>query len=124
MSRVVNHEAIKAALVLAAVDPSVGGVAIHGRRGTCKTVLVRATHALLPPHEVVPSSVANADPNRPSEWETGLLDRVAADANARLVAAGVDTPREHPPWPSSKPPPRSTPIGTARRVARPSSPSP
>ena len=92
MSRVVNHEAIKAALVLAAVDPSVGGVAIHGRRGTCKTVLVRATHALLPPHEVVPSSVANADPNRPSEWETGLLDRVAADANARLVAAGVGTP--------------------------------
>ena len=93
MSRVVNHEAVKAALVLAAVDPSVGGVAIHGRRGTCKTVLVRATHALLPAHDVVPSSVTNANPDTPWEWETGLLDRVAEDARARLVAAGVDVPR-------------------------------
>ena len=93
MSRVVNHEAVKAALVLAAVDPSVGGVAIHGRRGTCKTVLVRATHALLPAHDVVPSSVTNANPDTPWEWETGLLDRVAEDAHARLVAAGVDVPR-------------------------------
>jgi hypothetical protein len=58
LSRVVNHEAIKAALVLAAVDPSVGGVVVYGRRGTCKTVLARATHALLPPQDCVPGMYA------------------------------------------------------------------
>ena len=31
---------------------------MRGRRGTCKTVLARATHALMPPHDVVPHSWA------------------------------------------------------------------
>ena len=94
MSRVVNHDLVKAALVLSAVDPSAGGACVYGRRGTCKTVLARATHALLPDHDVVPGSYANADPDAgPREWETGLLERLADEAK-RLLAKGSSTSLE------------------------------
>ena len=85
-----------AVLVLSAVDPSAGGACVYGRRGTCKTVLARATHALLPDHDVVPGSYANADPDAgPGEWETGLLERLADEAN-RLLAKGSSTSLDPP----------------------------
>lgn len=52
-SAIVGQDEMKQAMVLTAIDPSIGGVLVFGDRGTGKSTAVRALAALLPPIEAI-----------------------------------------------------------------------
>lgn len=57
---------MKLALLIAAVDSSIGGVLVFGDRGTGKSTAVRALAALLPPMKVVVGCPYGCDPAAPA----------------------------------------------------------
>ena len=62
---IVGQEDMKQALMIAAVDPGVGGVLVLGERGTGKSTTIRALAAMLPTIDVVDQCVYQCDPTVP-----------------------------------------------------------
>jgi magnesium chelatase subunit D len=82
LTGIVGNDYVKLALLLAAVNPRIGGVGISGRRGTAKSIMARAIHALLPPIEVIEGSYWNEEPQPLSDTE-----QKAADIDAAMTGA-------------------------------------
>ena len=74
-SAIVGQEDMKVAFLIAAVDPSIGGVLAFGDRGTGKSTAVRALAALLPEMRAVAGCPYHCDPSTPA----GLCGACAAD---------------------------------------------
>ena len=62
-SAIVGQDEMKLALLVAAIDPTIGGVLVFGDRGTGKSTAVRALAALLPPMSVVSGCRYGCDPD-------------------------------------------------------------
>ena len=87
-SAIVAQDGMKQALLLAVVDPSLGGVMVFGDRGTGKSTAVRGLAALLPRMAVVKGCPYGCDP----EGQGGACE--ACRAGGRKSALG----RRYPWW--------------------------
>ncbi|MGL4242960.1 MAG: magnesium chelatase ATPase subunit I [Beijerinckiaceae bacterium] len=89
---IVGQEEMKRALLISAVDPTIGGVLIFGDRGTGKSTAVRALAHLLPPVKIVDGCAYNCDPAKPAALCDGCRQRLSLGPNAlrtRSVPAPV-----------------------------------
>ena len=95
-SAIVGQERMKLALVLNAINPSIGGVLIRGEKGTAKSTAARSLAALLPQIDVVAGCPYSCDPSAPfdgCEFCTGD-DSNAVDRQVRLVELPVSATEE------------------------------
>ena len=108
LAAITGHNLLKLSLLLAAVDPSLGGVVIAGGRGTGKSVLARGLHALMPPVEVLDNDVIaekvdirdkkykpicrNLNPLKPDEWDAetqNILEKYQNNISETVIPSKV-----------------------------------
>ncbi|MEE9424669.1 MAG: putative cobaltochelatase [Methylococcales bacterium] len=65
-SAIVEQSQLKTALLLCAIDPSLGGVLIRGDKGTAKSTAARALADILPPIQRIIGCAFNCPPGAPS----------------------------------------------------------
>jgi magnesium chelatase subunit I len=87
-SAIVAQDDMKLALVIAAIDPKVGGVLVLGDRGTGKSTIVRSLAALLPSMAVVKGCRFNCDP---ASDRSACPDQCGAVKN-KAVSVSVPVP--------------------------------
>lgn len=75
-SALVGQDAMKLALILNVIDPTIDGVLIRGEKGTAKSTAVRALAQLLPDIPVVSDCPFGCHPAHPAELCTSCRDRV------------------------------------------------
>ncbi len=88
-SAIVGQAEMKRALLIAAVDPGVGGVMIFGDRGTGKSTAVRAMPALLPAMPVVVGCRYGCDPSANGLRCSECRDRESSGERLRSHRAAV-----------------------------------
>ena len=84
-SAIVGQEEMKRAILIAAVDPSIGGVLVFGDRGTGKSTAVRALAALLPSMRAVDDCRFNCDPAQGAALCSECLARLAGRADVAVL---------------------------------------
>src|SRR5262245_50734815 len=88
-SAIVGQDEMKLAILIAAVDPSIGGVLIFGDRGSGKSTAVRALASLLPKMPAVIGCRYGCDP----KGETVLCDECRTrKANGSLKIRPIPVP--------------------------------
>lgn len=91
-SAIVGQDEMKLAILIAAVDPSIGGVLVFGDRGTGKSTAVRALAALLPPMRAVVGCRYHCDPALASGCEECEMRRRQGKAVSALKSHLVPVP--------------------------------
>ncbi len=84
---IVGQDEMKLALLIAAVDATVGGVVVFGDRGTGKSTAVRALAALLPPMQANAGCRYACDPADRDAWCEDCRARYVAGAPAAHAVA-------------------------------------
>jgi magnesium chelatase subunit I len=88
-SAIVAQDEMKLALLVAAVDPGIGGVLVFGDRGTGKSTAVRALAALLPKMRVVAACRYGCDPQAAELCDECRARGAAATAKTKLAPVPV-----------------------------------
>ncbi|MGE0329346.1 MAG: magnesium chelatase ATPase subunit I [Ramlibacter sp.] len=88
-SAIVGQDEMKLAILVAAIDPSIGGVLVFGDRGTGKSTAVRALAALLPKMRAVVGCRYACDP---ADAGVGCADCAALRARAPVKSHLIPVP--------------------------------